>query len=73
MKMKKGIRTTKMKTKESKKMKKEEEKRETMKKMTKPASTTIAVFVTCSEILWRDPRLTTEQQKGNLSQCNRKD
>ena len=26
----------------------------TMKKITKPASTTIAVFVTCIEILWRD-------------------
>ena len=26
----------------------------TMKKITKPASTTIAVFVTCIEILWRN-------------------
>ena len=28
----------------------------TMKKITKPASTTIAVFVTCIEILWRDKK-----------------
>ena len=38
----------------------------TMKKITKPASTTIAVFVTCIEILWRDESNSSARPVGNL-------